>query len=647
MAARRPPVKSREFDYSNVGKAGRRTGITLKEGKRDEHGMEEIEGMFSSPEKSPVRTNGFANDGLMNSEEMETGGSSSIPDPSDVLSARRGGRNAYLPPPRSRSPMKTLMSGSPRRTPGLRSSPLPQSEFSSPTSARVAAKRTINITHPLPQPSRSPLKQVRSLQPQSEEEEEDEEGEEAEEEGAAGEDVDEGEDMEEDGEAGHEASEAVADDAADFSDDGNYLIEDEAEDNQLADSADDDHESAAHDDVDAQVSEVEAELSEDSPPPVLNSLNKGKKYKEADKAAGEKNDENIVTDPPAKRRGRKPKSQREERDPENREDENPRPAKKSKKATTQSSNLQMTAEQEKDLKNVVDNITKNDGPLNKKRSLYILRRETPSDETVRHTRSGRVSVRPLAYWRNEKCVYGTGEAEVGHRFPLSTIKEIIRTEDPDLEQGGKKRSSKKKSKNKKKGGNDSDDEPDEDVELWETQEGVFYGPVKIWDPEKQTGTQEEEMMDVAYAPSAIETHEVKDSTFRFAKILSTPFLGSGFVEMPPNAVKKQKNSKRMHMVFFVYYGRIRVDIAGLQFSAGKGCVFQVPRGNNYSFANEYKKPAAIFFTQGCIPLDADGNVDTGVTAPPLPEAAPTHPKGNAAEKGGKKRGRPKQSAQAG
>lgn len=338
------------------------------------------------------------------------------------------------------------------------------------------------------------MKQVRSLQPQPEEEEEDEEGEEAEEEGAAGEDVDEGEDMEEDGEAGQEASEAVADDAADFSDDGNYLIEDEAEDNQLADSADDDHESAAHDDVDAQVSEVEAELSEDSPPPVLNSLNKGKKHKEADKAAGKKNDENIVTDPSAKRRGRKPKSQREERDPENREDENPRPAKKSKKATTQSSNLQMTAEQEKDLKNVVDNITKNDGPLNKKRSLYILRRETPSDETVRHTRSGRVSVRPLAYWRNEKCVYGTGEAEVGHRFPLSTIKEIIRTEDPDLEQGGKKRSSKKKSKNKKKGGNDSDDEPDEDVEPWETQEGVFYGLVKIWDPEKQTGTQEEEMM---------------------------------------------------------------------------------------------------------------------------------------------------------
>jgi centromere protein C len=31
----------------------RRTGVTLREGKRDEHGMEEIDGIFSSPEKSP------------------------------------------------------------------------------------------------------------------------------------------------------------------------------------------------------------------------------------------------------------------------------------------------------------------------------------------------------------------------------------------------------------------------------------------------------------------------------------------------------------------------------------------------------------------------------------------------------------------
>lgn len=37
----------------------RRTGITLKEGQRDEHGMEAVDGLFSSPEKSPAKLNEF------------------------------------------------------------------------------------------------------------------------------------------------------------------------------------------------------------------------------------------------------------------------------------------------------------------------------------------------------------------------------------------------------------------------------------------------------------------------------------------------------------------------------------------------------------------------------------------------------------
>lgn len=46
----------------------RRTGITLKEGKRDEHGMEDVDGIFSSPEKSPVKENGFDSEESMGSE---------------------------------------------------------------------------------------------------------------------------------------------------------------------------------------------------------------------------------------------------------------------------------------------------------------------------------------------------------------------------------------------------------------------------------------------------------------------------------------------------------------------------------------------------------------------------------------------------
>lgn len=406
------------------------------------------------------------------------------------------------------------MSGSPRRTPGLRSSPLPQSEFSSPTSTHVAAKRTINLTHPLPQASKSPLKQARTQShPDSEEEEEEEqnkdedekeeEEEDKDEEASAGEHVgeeggaEEGAEQEE-SEVEDGGSGSVAGDAADFSDDAGYLIEGEAEDNGFVEGPGDYHEAADHGDVDAESSEAEEEQAGKSPVPVLNTASKGKKRKESEKNLEEKGDDKPKANHSGKGRGRKPKSRQEDHDQEpNIEDENPRPAKKAKK-TAKSTNLQMTVDQEKELQNVVENITKNDGPLNKKRSLYILRRETPSDDTVRHTRSGRISVRPLAYWRNEKCVYGTGEAEVGQRFPLSTIKEIIRTEDPAIDQSGRKRGSKKKSKSKKKGGSESDDEPDENAEPWETQEGVFYGPVKIWDPEKQAGTQEEEMMGKIY-----------------------------------------------------------------------------------------------------------------------------------------------------
>ena len=75
-------------------------------------------------------------------------------------------------------------------------------------------------------------------------------------------------------------------------------------------------------------------------------------------------------------------------------------------------------------------------------------------------------------------------------------------------------------------------------------------------------------------------------------------------------------------------------------------------GNNYSFENDYGHSATIFFTQGCIPLDGEGNVDTTVTAPPLPDPsmlqAPSTSSEKASEKPdkseqpSKKRGRPKQ-----
>ena len=80
------------------------------------------------------------------------------------------------------------------------------------------------------------------------------------------------------------------------------------------------------------------------------------------------------------------------------------------------------------------------------------------------------------------------------------------------------------------------------------------------------------------------------------------------------------------MVFFVFTGRVTVDVSGTQFSIGKGGMWQVPRGklflfyialfpgcslvkqgidkkrigNFYAIANPADNPPArIFFAQGC------------------------------------------------
>lgn len=101
------------------------------------------------------------------------------------------------------------------------------------------------------------------------------------------------------------------------------------------------------------------------------------------------------------------------------------------------------------------------------------------------------------------------------------------------------------------------------------------------------------------ARDGIHTREGKDRGFFFGKCVNLPFLGCGFVDLPPGGAKKLRNSKRMHMVFFVHQGRVDVRVEDTEFSIGKGGLWQVPRGNMYSIQNPRAKPARIFFSQGC------------------------------------------------
>ncbi|KAL2824562.1 kinetochore CENP-C fungal-like protein [Aspergillus pseudoustus] len=570
--APRGQVKARDLDFSNVGKAGRRTGITLKEGKRDEHGMEEVDGIFSSPEKSPVKENGFDTSDSYGSDGMSMDEGNG-PGPADFLKGANGSRTPHLPPPVARSPTKTGMTGSPRRTPGLRSSQSPQRDLpsSSPSDGRSAkadsrrdvsplTSRSINATPSLGHSKAALNKGTKKAQRAAQVSSSDSDG-----------------NADENG----DALDQVQDDFADSFNAG--------EDTMLGNDSEDMDENDAEE-VPAQTTATEKRKAP----------GRGRKpagpAKSAKATSSQEAGETQEPTQKRKRAGRPPKSQSKPTE----DTEGRRPAKKAK--TSEPKRRITGPSGDPDLDKVVENYVNRTGPL-RGRSLYILKREAPSDPATTHTRSGRASVRPLAYWKNERCVYGDEEAVEGERFPLSTIKEIIRTEELEPERKQKRRSKKSKSGKSKDDESESEDEQYHDP--YEDQGGVLHGYIRKWDPESQTATNEEEVLDIAYAPSGIETRDVKGATFRFAKLLSSPFIGSGIVELPPGGVKKPKNSKKMHMVFFVVYGRVLVDISGVQFSAGKGCVFQVPRGNYYSFANTYSKDARLFFTQGCVPTEGD------------------------------------------
>ena len=57
-----------------------------------------------------------------------------------------------------------------------------------------------------------------------------------------------------------------------------------------------------------------------------------------------------------------------------------------------------------------------------------------------------------------------------------------------------------------------------------------------------------------------------------------PFMGAGVVDLPPGSEKRPKNSRKMHMVFFVHYGKVLVSVNEAQFRISAGGTWFVPRG---------------------------------------------------------------------
>ena len=295
--------------------------------------------------------------------------------------------------------------------------------------------------------------------------------------------------------------------------------------------------------------------------------------------------------PATPRRGR-PKKARNEilRDEETEQPDQPGKA-KAKKPTERDPNIQTKATKK------VSDKPSSIRARSASRSRFNPRSETPAnDNGALLTRSGRHSIKPLATWRGERFVFGSRTAD-----SLPGIKEIVRV-DEVVEERPKQKYRYKKSQSKAKSRlEESEEEDEEEKDEWERDAGIMHANVMDWDPStgkfNEDSTWEQGAMsyekrtpllsahtnydvEVAYSFDAIEMRDISGADFKFAKTLTLDFFGSGMVDLPPGGAKRVKNSRKMQMVFFVFYGRVEVSMGTplKAFSIGKGGQWQVPRG---------------------------------------------------------------------
>ncbi|KAI4122267.1 MAG: hypothetical protein LQ338_005914 [Usnochroma carphineum] len=623
-------IKQREGNYVNPGVIGRATGLTVAPlGPRDEHGMEPVSGLFSSPEKSPPKRNGVLQPSAIDEEEDETMniGSSTIPEPTEVIRARNG------PPPKSRSPIKTNLGSAARRSLGPLSSPSRHADHQNETpthramshppnrrldfsmnesyaSARSSTSKGKLAAAKIPKLKPSPLPGKRKRGPFDLEPTPDEEplgGETGLTNGNTS--------------AGHEE--------ADFNhgaiDDSLHL-------------PNGDDPSQIEDNQEAQDQNTISPFTADDPTTAAAKA-KGKRGRPAASKLGQA--ETIKT---TSRRGRPPKKPKidvpveeplEEPvgEPVGEPAEEPAGAgaeetveesiePKKKPGLAQKAAMkppQTKAGRGKAALNLKDPNTMlkpprarrtssaaAKGSMSPTKTRFITRSETPGDELHFHTtRAGRNVVKPLAYWRGEAALFSHGRVEEGQLI-LPSIREVIRTEEvPEprpRKTPGQPRRRRPRPQRREEDDELPEDDGEEEGEYWETEAGVKQASVMLWDPVTGRGDEESlETADVAYAADAIEMRDISGADFRFAKTLTLPFFGSGMVDLPPGGTKRVKNSRKMQMVFFVFYGRVLVELGTptQRFSIGRGGMWQVPRGNFYAITNNSSKPARIFFAQGC------------------------------------------------
>ncbi|RYP63495.1 hypothetical protein DL771_009240 [Monosporascus sp. 5C6A] len=645
QAQRRATQSQTEHVYE-LGKVGRKTGITLPDnGVRDEYGMEDPN-IFSSPEKETNGANGRGRDTPEEEDEdeqdMELDDGSELGPATTRKLQERPSRPSL---PRARSPIKSSLLSPARRNPHL-------AHTSSPSRGSIMEAPGHNLAKPVKRildfskSDKSQTKAVPNGRPKANGATSTNakltNGDAHHSEGSGDDDeaVPHGRrnrrEEEQDEEEGYEESMQVLDmggDDVDLPGQGEMTPEpDEEVPNEQAEE--EEEETAAQPQPAKRRGRkpkqppVEAEQAQASATEVDEQPVKKKRGRPA-RTAPQEEPQVSSSSPKRKRTGRNSLSNVEEEPAEEepvqeREPKRQRTEKPSSKATSAAPKAKPAPEAKPEAKpaaqkgkpgrkrkssgvGVASPAVQRGPPLPKARGLVSLRREG-ADE-IRTTRSGRLSVRPLEFWKGERYEFDDEQEEVygdkRSHFVFNKVKGVVRAEEPEPQPKAKRGRPGRPSarpKGRRSVAEDSDEEPDD----WENDPGRIVGECIYWYPEYEANPPEDDDRvevveeELAISSNAINLKDIKDATFKFAKTLTLPFFGAGVVDLPPGSEKRPKNSRKMQMVFFVYTGSVTVTIAeATTFRISKGGMWFVPRGNHYEIKNEGNKTARLFFAQGC------------------------------------------------
>ncbi|RYO93392.1 hypothetical protein DL766_000782 [Monosporascus sp. MC13-8B] len=645
QAQRRVAQSQTEHVYE-LGKVGRKTGITLPDnGIRDEYGMEDPN-IFSSPEKEPNGTNGRGRDTPEvedeDEQDMELDDGSEMGPATTRKLQERPSRPSL---PRARSPIKTNLHSPARHNPLL-------AHTSSPSRGSIVEAPGHNLAKPVKgkldfsKSDKSQKKPVANGRPKAN--------------GVASANA-----KLTNGRAHHsEGDDDEDDDEAVLPGRRNQREEEQGEEEgyeesmQVLDMGGDGVDLPGHDEMtpepdeevtNEQVEEEEEEKAQPQPakrrgrkpnqppveaeqpqPPAREVDDEPVKKKRGRPARTAPQEEPQVSSSPKRRRAGRNSLSNVEEEPaeeepvEEREPKRQRTEKPSNKATSAASKAKPAPEAKPEARQaaqkgkpgrkrkpsgvgVASPAVQRGPPLPKARGLVSLRREG-ADE-IRTTRSGRLSVRPLEFWKGERYEFDDEQEEVygdkRSHFVFNKVKGVVRAEEPEPQPKAKRSRPGKRSsrpRGRRSIAEDSDEEPDD----WENDPGRIVGECIYWYPEYEANPPEDEDRvevveeELAISSNAINLKDIKDATFKFAKTLTLPFFGAGVVDLPPGSEKRPKNSRKMQMVFFVYTGSVTVTIAeATTFRISKGGMWFVPRGNHYEIKNEGNKTARLFFAQGC------------------------------------------------